>query len=90
MTLYEDEAVMVLDKPPGSLPDVAFYLRRLSGLDGPILEPAVGSGRMLIPLLEAGHDAEGIMPVVNGVQATPDQTLADGDQVELLVSIQGG
>ena len=37
-----------------------------------------------------GHDAEGIMPVVNGVQATPEQVLADGDQVELLVSIQGG
>ena len=38
----------------------------------------------------AGHDAEGIMPVVNGEQATPDQPLQDGDQLELLVSIQGG
>lgn len=51
--------IYVLDKPPGSLPDVPFYQQRLAGLDGPILEPAVGSGRMLIPLLEAGHDAEG-------------------------------
>lgn len=48
-----------IDKPAGSLPDVPFYLARLSGLAGPVLEPAVGSGRMLIPLLEAGLDAEG-------------------------------
>lgn len=37
-----------------------------------------------------GHDAEGIMPVVNDVQAKPEQPLEDGDRVELLVSIQGG
>lgn len=48
-----------IDKPPGSLADVPFYLARLSGVSGPILEPAVGSGRMLIPLLEAGHEVDG-------------------------------
>ena len=48
-----------LDKPPGSLPDVPFYLQRLSAADGPILEAAVGTGRLLIPLLEAGLSVEG-------------------------------
>ena len=37
-----------LDKPPGSLPDVPFYLERLAGTDGPILEAGVGTGRLLI------------------------------------------
>ena len=31
-----------LDKPPGSLPDVPFYLERLIGTEGPILEAGVG------------------------------------------------
>ncbi|MDF2900128.1 MAG: class SAM-dependent methyltransferase [Phenylobacterium sp.] len=48
-----------LDKPPGSLPDVAFYLDRLAGTQGPILEAAVGTGRLLIPLLESGLEVEG-------------------------------
>lgn len=48
-----------IDKPAGSLADVPFYLTRLKGVAGPVLEPAVGSGRMLIPLLEAGLEVEG-------------------------------
>jgi SAM-dependent methyltransferase len=49
-----------LDKPIGhSFGDVEFVLGRLKGCTGPILEPAVGTGRVLIPLLEAGHDVEG-------------------------------
>ena len=36
-----------------------FVLARLAGCSGPILEPAVGTGRVLIPLLQAGHDVEG-------------------------------
>jgi len=48
-----------LDKPPGSLFDLAYYVQRLKGLDGPVLEAAVGTGRLMIPLLEAGLDVEG-------------------------------
>ena len=49
-----------LDKPIGhSFGDVEFLLGRLKGCTGPILEPAVGTGRVLIRLLEAGHDVEG-------------------------------
>jgi SAM-dependent methyltransferase len=49
-----------LDKPIGhSFGDVEYYLQALAGMDGRILEPAVGTGRILIPLLEAGLEVEG-------------------------------
>lgn len=49
-----------LDKPIGhSFGDVEFYAERLKGCKGTILEPAAGTGRMLIPLLEQGFDVEG-------------------------------
>lgn len=48
-----------IDKPFGALPDTAFHLQRLKGLEGPILEPACGSGRTLVPLLDAGCDVSG-------------------------------
>lgn len=48
-----------LDKPTGSLFDAAYYQARLRPLDGPILEAAVGTGRLMIPLLEAGLEVEG-------------------------------
>jgi SAM-dependent methyltransferase len=51
--------VYVLDKPPGALGDSAYYLDALGRLDGPVLEAACGSGRLLIPLLEAGIDIRG-------------------------------
>lgn len=48
-----------LDKPVGALPDTAFYLDRLVGVAGAILEPACGSGRALVPLAQAGHAVSG-------------------------------
>lgn len=49
-----------LDKPVGrSFGDVEYYRERLAECDGPILEPAVGNGRILVPLLEAGFAVEG-------------------------------
>lgn len=49
-----------LDKPIGhSFGDVEFYLERLQHCPGPILEPAAGNGRILIPLLQAGLDVHG-------------------------------
>jgi SAM-dependent methyltransferase len=50
-----------IDKPIGhSFGDVEYYAGLLAGVSGPILEPAVGTGRILIPLLEAGHEVEGL------------------------------
>lgn len=49
-----------LDKPIGSsFGDVEYYGDQLRGIDGPVLEPAVGTGRILIPLLEAGITVHG-------------------------------
>jgi SAM-dependent methyltransferase len=53
--------VYELDKPIGhSFGDVEHYTRHLSGITGRILEPACGTGRILIPLTEAGLDVTGL------------------------------
>lgn len=48
-----------LDKPVGSLFDIPYHQGRLMGLDGPVLEAACGTGRLTIPLMEAGIEMEG-------------------------------
>ncbi len=50
-----------LDKPIGrSFGDQEYYRQRLEHcVGGPILEPAVGNGRIFVPLLEAGFPIEG-------------------------------
>lgn len=49
-----------LDKPIGhSFGDLEYYRQRLTGCDGPVLEPAVGNGRIFIPMLEMGLAIEG-------------------------------
>lgn len=49
-----------VDKPIGtSFGDVEFYLERLAGVKGRILEPATGTGRMLVPLLEHEFAVDG-------------------------------
>lgn len=40
--------------------DLEYYKSRLKDVQGKILEAAVGSGRIMIPLLEDGFDVEGI------------------------------
>lgn len=52
--------VYQLDKPIGaSFGDVEFYRDLLAGVTGEILEPAVGTGRVLIPLLQSGLRVRG-------------------------------
>jgi len=48
-----------LDKPIGSLFDIPYYQGRLKDLDGPVLEAACGTGRLTVPLLEAGLTVDG-------------------------------
>lgn len=62
--LYGEIAAEIydLDKPVGALADTAFYLDRLAGVAGPILEPACGSGRALVPLARGGHAMTGFDP----------------------------
>lgn len=52
--------VYQMDKYIGlSFGDVEFYRERLASCTGKILEPGVGTGRILIPLLEKGLHVEG-------------------------------
>ena len=51
-----------IDKPYFALPDTAFHLERFAGFGRPILEPACGSGRTLVPFLQAGLDVTGFDP----------------------------
>lgn len=49
-----------LDKPIGSsFGDIEYYLERLASCSGRILEPATGTGRLLVPLLEKGFQVDG-------------------------------
>lgn len=51
-----------IDKPYFALPDTRFHLERFEGFGRPILEPACGSGRTLVPFLQAGLDVTGFDP----------------------------
>jgi SAM-dependent methyltransferase len=67
-----------IDKPIGSLPDTNFHLERLAGIDGPILEPACGTGRTLVPLLDAAHDVKGFDASPEMLQRCRDRCEARG------------
>jgi len=48
-----------LDKPIAPVKELSFYLECAQRAPGPILEPMCGSGRFLIPFMEAGLDISG-------------------------------
>ena len=50
---------------------------------GPILEPACGSGRTLLPLLAAGHDVTGFDPSVEMLERCRDRCAAAGHALAL-------
>lgn len=48
-------------KPVGeNYPDVPYHIQNLHGIDGRVLEAGVGTGRLIIPLLQAGFVVDGI------------------------------
>lgn len=49
-----------LDKPAAPPGALAFYRAKAAQSNGPVLEPMSGSGRFLIPLLQAGIAIEGV------------------------------
>lgn len=67
--------------------DVEFYLGLARQAPGPVLEVACGTGRVLVPLLEAGVDADGLdlypsmlqvlQKKTRGAERKPDLHLAD-------------
>jgi SAM-dependent methyltransferase len=58
-----------LDKPAAPIDAVGYYLARAIRSRGPVLEPMCGSGRFLLPLLEAGV-------AIEGVDASPEMLAA--------------
>lgn len=72
-----------IDKPVGALPDTAFYLDRLSGVSGPVLEPACGSGRALVPLARAGHAMTGFDPSADMLARCRARCEAEGLDADL-------
>jgi len=48
------------DKPAAPPDALTYYLSRAALSNGPVLEPMCGSGRFLIPLLQAGVPVEGV------------------------------
>jgi SAM-dependent methyltransferase len=53
--------VYELTKPvSGNYRDVPYFIQHLSKINGRILEAMVGTGRLLIPLIDAGLNVEGI------------------------------
>ncbi|HEX5864173.1 MAG TPA: class I SAM-dependent methyltransferase [Casimicrobiaceae bacterium] len=48
------------DKPRAGEAEVAWYAARLPRGAGPVLEAMAGSGRLLVPLLDAGFDVHGV------------------------------
>jgi SAM-dependent methyltransferase len=49
-----------LDKPTAPPEELAFYLEHARQTNGPVLEAMCGSGRFLIPLMQAGIDLDGV------------------------------
>ena len=49
-----------LDKPYPPPDALEFYLQFARSADGPILEPMCGSGRFLIPIMQAGFEVTGV------------------------------
>jgi SAM-dependent methyltransferase len=82
--------------------DLDLYLALADRADGPILELAVGSGRLAVPLAEAGHtvtgvDLDGAMldrararARIAGPAATERLTLVEADLVGLELPVAGG
>src|SRR3990172_1144329 len=58
-----------LDKPEAPPEELAYYRRNIRARGEPVLEAMCGSGRFLVPLLEAGID-------IDGVDASPDMLAA--------------
>ncbi|MGO3833891.1 MAG: class I SAM-dependent methyltransferase [Microbacteriaceae bacterium] len=89
---YESLAARVyeLDKPTGhSFGDIEFYAELLDGCTGPILEPAVGSGRFLIPMLQRGFMVSGTDPSEHMLAICEREAARAGVRARLAVAAFG-
>ncbi|MCH7232780.1 methyltransferase domain-containing protein [Glycomyces sp. L485] len=66
--------------------DVEFYTRRLAGVSGEVLEPAAGTGRMLIPLLQQGLRVTGYDTSEYMLQICRDNLAAAGVEADVFIA----
>ncbi|MET3684107.1 SAM-dependent methyltransferase [Alkalibacillus flavidus] len=78
---YDTMATEILDlnQPVrASYDDVTFYQSLLEGVPGRILVPAVGNGRVMIPLIEAGFRVDGMDAFTDRLDLCKDYLEAGG------------
>src|SRR5262245_49620967 len=68
--------------------DIAFYLECASRFGDPVLELGTGTGRVLLPLVEAGYDVTGLEfspAMLQLARAKVGERVTMGDRVRLVV-----
>jgi SAM-dependent methyltransferase len=67
--------------------DLDFYIDACVGVDGPIVELGVGSGRVAVPLALAGHDVRGLdaSPAMLALARAHAERAGVSDRVELVL-----
>jgi SAM-dependent methyltransferase len=67
--------------------DIAFYLKCASRFGDPVLELGTGTGRVLLPLIEAGHEVTGLdlsPAMLQLARAKVRERVATGDRIRLV------
>lgn len=60
MALYDSIAVIYDPWSASVVEDIEFYVEEARGCEGPVVELAVGSGRIAVPIARAGHPVIGV------------------------------
>ena len=88
MALYDSIARIYDPWSASVVEDIAFYVEEALGCDGPVVELAVGSGRIAVPIAQAGRAVIGV-DLSEGMLAVA-RALAEEQGVSALVDLRVG
>jgi SAM-dependent methyltransferase len=88
MALYDSIARIYDPWSASVVEDIAFYVEEALGCDGPVVELAVGSGRIAVPIAQAGRAVIGV-DLSEGMLAVA-RALAEEHGVSALVDLRVG
>ena len=88
MALYDSIARIYDPWSASVVEDIAFYVEEALGCDGPVVELAVGSGRIAVPIAQAGRAVIGV-DLSKGMLAVA-RALAEEHGVSALVDLRVG
>ncbi len=88
MALYDPIARIYDPWSASVVEDIAFYVEEALGCDGPVVELAVGSGRIAVPIAQAGRAVIGV-DLSEGMLAVA-RALAEEHGVSTLVDLRVG